>query len=236
MGIGAALIFPATLAIITNVFLDARERAAAIGIWSAVSGMAVAAGPIAGGWLLEHFWWGSVFFVNVPVVLVVIVIGPGSWCPDSREHDAPRLDVVGLMASIAAIGALVFTIIEAPEFGWLDARGSSASPSPPCSSPGSSVGSCALSTRCSPFTLFGNPRFSAASIAIASAFFGLLGFIFLISQYLQLVQRLLAACEAGLRTVPFAVRRPASFSVLSIAEARARGWAARQVVRTSGWP
>ena len=71
MGIGAALIFPATLAILTNVFTDPGERAKAIGIWSAVSGMAVAAGPITGGWLLENFWWGSVFFINVPITIVV---------------------------------------------------------------------------------------------------------------------------------------------------------------------
>lgn len=73
MGIGAAAIFPATLAIITNMFTVPKERAAAIGIWSAVSGMGVAAGPVAGGWLLEHFWWGSVFLVNIPIVIVAIV-------------------------------------------------------------------------------------------------------------------------------------------------------------------
>ena len=71
MGIGAAMIFPATLAILSNVFRDPGERAKAIGIWSAVSGVAVAAGPITGGWLLEHFWWGSVFFINVPVTILV---------------------------------------------------------------------------------------------------------------------------------------------------------------------
>jgi MFS family permease len=71
MGVGAALIFPATLAILTNVFRDPRERAAAIGVWSAVSGIAVAAGPITGGWLLQNFWWGSVFYINVPVTAVV---------------------------------------------------------------------------------------------------------------------------------------------------------------------
>src|SRR5262249_59366837 len=73
MGIGAALIFPSTLAILTNTFTIPGERARAIGIWSATSGVAVAAGPIIGGWLLEHFWWGSVFFVNVPVAIVVVI-------------------------------------------------------------------------------------------------------------------------------------------------------------------
>lgn len=203
MGIGAALIFPATLAIITNVFLQPRERAAAIGIWSAVSGMAVAAGPIAGGWLLEHFWWGSVFFVNVPIVAVVILV---AWfvVPESREHDAPRLDVVGLVASIAAISALVFTIIEAPEFGWLDAR----------TLAGFAVAAVLIVAFVRwelrqehpmlPVTIFRNLRFSAASVAITSAFFALLGFIFLISQYFQLV-RGYGPLEAGVRTLPVAM-------------------------------
>ena len=227
MGIGAALIFPATLAIITNVFLDARERAAAIGIWSAVSGMAVAAGPIAGGWLLEHFWWGSVFFVNVPVVLVVIVI---TWIvvPESREHDAPRLDVVGLMASIAAIGALVFTIIEAPEFGWLDAR----------TLVGFAVAAVLIAGFVRwelrqqhpmlPVTIFRNLRFSAASVAITSAFFALLGFIFLISQYFQLV-RGYSPLEAGLRTLPVAT----SIAVASVVTPKlVHAVGTTQVVRT----
>ncbi|MEY4996312.1 MAG: hypothetical protein RLZ67_1037, partial [Actinomycetota bacterium] len=75
MGIGAALVFPATLAIITNIFIDPIERAKAIGLWSAVSGMAVAFGPVAGGFMLEHFWWGSVFLINIPIVAIALLIG-----------------------------------------------------------------------------------------------------------------------------------------------------------------
>ena len=75
MGIGAALIMPATLSILTNVFTDARERALAIGIWSGVAGIAVALGPVTGGFLLDHFWWGSVFIVNVPIVIAALVAG-----------------------------------------------------------------------------------------------------------------------------------------------------------------
>ncbi len=202
MGIGAALIFPATLAVITDVFRDSRERAKAIGIWSAVSGMAVAAGPITGGWLLEHFWWGSVFFVNVPVVIVVVIV---AWfvVPESREHDAPRLDWAGVFLSIAAIGALVFTIIEAPVFGWLDIK----------TLAGFAASIALLVTfvwwelrterPMLPVTIFRNLRFSAASVAITSAFFALFGFIFLITQYFQLVQGY-GPFEAGVRTLPVA--------------------------------
>ena len=92
-----------------------RERAKAIGIWSAVSGVGVAAGPITGGWLLEHFWWGSIFYVNVPIVLIAIVNVASSR--NRRTDDASVWMSVGLVLSIAAITTLVFTIIEAPEWG-----------------------------------------------------------------------------------------------------------------------
>jgi EmrB/QacA subfamily drug resistance transporter len=215
MGIGAALIFPATLAVITNVFVDAKERAAAIGIWSAVTGIAVAAGPIAGGWLLEHFWWGSVFYVNVPIA-VVAAIGVAILVPESRDHAAPRLDVAGLLLSIAAITAIVFTIIEAPEWGWLDVQ-----------TIGGFVLAAALLAAFVSFELrhphpllpvgiFANLRFSAASVSVTSAFFALFGFIFLITQYFQLV-RGYSPLDAGVRTLPVAV----SIAVASVTSPKA---------------
>lgn len=203
MGIGAALIFPATLAILTNVFTDPRERAAAIGLWSAVSGVAVAAGPILGGYLLEDYWWGSVFLVNVPVVAIVL-IGLAIVVPGSRHADAPRLDIVGVLLSVAAIGAVVLTIIEAPEWGWTSAR----------TAAGAVVGAGLLTAFVRwelritdpmlPVRIFRNLRFTAASVAVTSAFFALFGFIFLITQYFQLV-RGYTPLEAGVRTLPVAV-------------------------------
>ncbi len=202
MGIGAAMIFPATLAILTNVFRDTGERAKAIGIWSAVSGVAVAAGPITGGWLLEHFWWGSVFFINVPITIVV-ALAAWRFVPESREHDAPALDRIGVGLSIAAITALVFTIIEAPEWGW-DSTSTFA---------GFAIAAALLVSFVRwelrvehpmlPVSIFRNLRFSAASVAITSAFFALFGFIFLITQYFQLV-RGYGPLEAGVRTLPVA--------------------------------
>ena len=103
IGLGAAVIFPATLSILTNVFTDRKERAQAIGLWGAMTGVGVAAGPICGGWLLEHFWWGSVFLAVVPVAAVVAVLTV-LWVPTSRDPDTPRLDVVGLVMSTATIG------------------------------------------------------------------------------------------------------------------------------------
>ena len=202
MGIGAALIFPATLAIITNVFREPGERAKAIGIWSAVTGIAVAAGPVSGGWLLEHFWWGSIFFVNVPVVIVALV-ATVLIVPESKEAGAPRLDIGGIVLSIAAITTLVYTIIEAPEWGWLDPK---------------TVGGFATAAvllvlfvlwelrrdhPMLPVSIFRNLRFSAASVSVTSAFFALFGFIFLITQYFQLVKSY-TPLQAGIRTLPVA--------------------------------
>lgn len=203
MGIGAALVFPATLAILTNVFIDPSERAKAIGVWSAVSGLAVALGPLTGGWLLEHFWWGSVFLVNVPVVAVALVAGQ-FLIPKTRDPEAGRLDVNGLVLSIAAIVLLVYTVIEAPKHGWTSGM--------------TLIGFALAAALIVAFVLwelrrvdpmldvrvFGNARFSAASLGVACAFFSLFGFIFLMTQYFQVV-RGYSTLSAGLHTLPFAV-------------------------------
>ncbi|MEM9890315.1 MAG: MFS transporter [Actinomycetota bacterium] len=202
MGIGAAAIFPATLAMLTNLFTDAKERAAAIGIWSATSGIGVAAGPIVGGWLLERYWWGSVFFINIPVVIGA-VIATLLLLPESKDESAPRIDVVGLLLSIAGIGALVFTIIEAPELGWLD----------PVTLGGFALSAGLIAAFVGwelrvdnpllPVRIFRNLRFTAASVSVTAGFFALFGFVFLITQYFQLV-RGYGPFEAGVRTLPVA--------------------------------
>ena len=203
MGIGAALVFPATLAIITNLFIDPVERAKAIGLWSAVSGMAVAFGPVAGGFLLEHFWWGSVFLVNIPIVAVALVVGH-FLIPESREPERHTFDAVGLVLSVVAVGALVLTVIESPKWGW----GSAASIA------GFAVAIAALALfvryelrREHPLLevgFFRNPRFSAATGSIGIAFFCLFGFTFLVTQYFQFV-RGYDPLASGVRTLPFAV-------------------------------
>ena len=117
MGVGAALIFPATLSIISNLFTERGERARAIGLWGAMTGLGVALGPISGGWLLEHFWWGSVFVVMAPVAALTF-LGGALFVPTSWDPATPPVDVGGLVLSTLTIGTLVFTIIEAPERGW----------------------------------------------------------------------------------------------------------------------
>src|SRR5215472_6125010 len=121
MGLGAALIFPATLSLLTNVFVERAERARAIGLWGATAGVAIALGPIAGGWLLEHFSWSSIFFAMVPVAAAGAALVAWS-VPTSRDPNAGKADWPGVVLSTAAMALLVYTIIEAPGHGWTSAR------------------------------------------------------------------------------------------------------------------
>jgi EmrB/QacA subfamily drug resistance transporter len=196
MGIGAAMIFPATLAILVNIFTDPKERAAAIGIWTAMVGVAVAIGPITGGLLLEHFAWGSIFLVNIPVVLIAILLG-AFFLPESRDPKVGRMDYRGLVLSAAGVGLVIWAIIEGPKLGWTSVAFLSAL-----------IGGLALLVI---FTLverrlehpmldvrlFKNARFTAASLSVTTAFFALFGFIFLVQGFSPL--------EAGIRTLPFAI-------------------------------
>ncbi len=186
MGIGASAIMPATLSILTNVFHNPRERAKAIGVWAGVSAIGIAVGPIVGGVLLQHFWWGSVFLVNVPVVLTALVVG-FLLVPDSRDPAAGRLDPLGSVLSIAGLSVLLWAIIEGPSNGWGSASVLG----------GFVVGGVVLAgffvweLNCANPMLdvrfFENPRFSAASGAITLAFLALFGTIFLLTQYTQQV-------------------------------------------------
>src|ERR1019366_894778 len=117
MGIGAAALMPCTLSILTNVFVTERDRVKAIGIWSGTTGLGVALGPILGGLLLAHFWWGSVFLVNVPVAFAGLIAA--IWLvPNSRNPATARPDPVGALLSILGLGLLLWGIIEAPGRGW----------------------------------------------------------------------------------------------------------------------
>jgi EmrB/QacA subfamily drug resistance transporter len=184
MGLGAAMVFPATLSLISNVFTERAERARAIGLWGATAGVAIALGPIVGGWLLEHFSWTSIFFAMAPVAAVGAAFVAGS-VPRSRDPAAPRIDRGGFALSAAAMALLIFTIIEAPEHGWSSVRtlagfvlaaalfGAFVAWERRVLSPMLDVG------------LFRNPRFTAASASVTIAFFALFGFIFLITQFFQ---------------------------------------------------
>ena len=117
MGAGAAFIMPATLSLLIGVFADPRERAVAIGLWAATAGLGVALGPVVGGVLLDHFWWGSIFIVNVPLTALAVVAGR-RLIPESRDPVARRIDWTGAALSGAGLVVFVWAIIEAPEKGW----------------------------------------------------------------------------------------------------------------------
>lgn len=203
MGIFAAAVFPATLALIIAIFEPGRERALAVASWTGMAGFAVGIGPTAGGWLLEHFSWHSVFWINVPVALIAVVAAL-IWVPESRAAHSGPLDVIGIALSLAGVGALVWTIIEAPHRGWLS----------PVSIGGFAFSAIAVvaflirETRVDfpvlNVGLFRRRRFSMPALAIAVAYFSMFGFLFLISQYFQGVREY-GPLQFGVASLPFAV-------------------------------
>src|ERR1700729_2676564 len=121
MGVGAAMVFPSTLSLISNVFTERGERARAIGLWGAITGAAIALGPIVGGWLLELSGWRSIFVAMTPVAALGAAL-VARYVPSSRDPRAPRVDRPGFALSSATIALLIYTIIEAPSHGWGSAR------------------------------------------------------------------------------------------------------------------
>ncbi|HEX2051779.1 MAG TPA: DHA2 family efflux MFS transporter permease subunit [Actinomycetota bacterium] len=201
MGIGGAFIMPATLSIITNVF-PASERAKAIGIWAAFAGLGVVAGPVVGGWLLEDYWWGSVFLINVPIIVVALTFG-AFLIPESKDPSIARLDPVGAVLSIAALGALVYAIIEAPAEGWTDGTILSIFGAAAVLIVLFIVWEMRTATPMLDMAFFRNARFSASSAAITLVFFALFGSVFVLTQYLQFVLGY-SPFEAGVRMTPVA--------------------------------
>ena len=228
MGLGAAMTFPATLSLISNVFTERRERARAIGLWGAVGGAAIAMGPIVGGWLLEHYSWAAIFIAMVPVAAVAVIFVAAS-VPTSKDPAAAAVDVPGLVLSSAAMALLVFTIIEAPTYGW-------GAPRSVAGFAGSAVLLAAFiaAERRSAHPmldvrLFRNMRFSAASAAVTVSFFTLFGFIFLIAQYFQFV-RGYSPLSTGVRLLPVA----ASVAAGSVAGTQLAVRAGTKLVVTTG--
>ncbi len=186
LGLGAALVMPATLSTITGTFPRER-RAAAVGVWAAVAGASAVVGVLTSGLLLEAWSWRSVFVLGV-ILAAAAALGTWRFVPDSADPHGPRLDVVGAVISVAGLGALVYSIIEAPEHGWLDAA----------TLTGLGIGvvllvgfvAWELHTRAPLLDprLFTRPAFAAGTVSILLQFFAFFGMIFVIMQYLQLVR------------------------------------------------
>ena len=202
MGVGAALIMPATLSIIANLFTG-RERGKAIGIWAALAAVGIGLGPLTGGLLLEWFAWSSIFMVNVPFAVVALLLGI-RYVPESRDPRPGRFDLLGAGLSTVGFSVLVYSIIEAPERGWTS---------------GLVLGSLSASVALlatfvwwerrveSPMLdlgFFRSARFSVGTAAVSVAFFALLGGIFALTQYLQFAHGY-SAIEAGAVMSPMAL-------------------------------
>lgn len=202
MGAGAAAIMPATLSIITSTF-PANERSRAIAIWAGFAGAGGSVGPLASGFLLEHFWFGSVFFINVPIIAVALISG-AVLLPSSRDPEHRALDPMGSVLSVAGLGTLLYAIIQAPERGWTDplilglfaiavatlitfVRYERATASPML-----------------PMDQFSDPRFSVGAGAIFLTFFAMFGLFFVLTQYLQFVLSY-SPLQAGAATLPMAL-------------------------------
>ncbi|TNH21427.1 DHA2 family efflux MFS transporter permease subunit [Micromonospora orduensis] len=201
MGVGGAAIMPVTLSIISNVF-DPRERGRAIGVWAGAVGLAVAIGPILGGTLLEHFWWGSVFLINVPVVVAGVIL-VALLVPESRDPRPGRVDLLGVLLSVVGLVALSYGIIDGGEHGF----------DRPVAWGSILVGLAVLAWFVRhemrsdhpslDVRLFKVPRFAAPVAIVGLVFFAAMGVMFFSSFYLQLV-RDYSPLQTGLLFLPFA--------------------------------
>ena len=202
-GVGGSMLNPVAMSIITNTFTIARERAQAIGVWAAVMGISMAMGPVVGGLLVSDAGWRSIFWVNIPIGLVAIILSL-AFIPESRAARARRVDVTGQALVIVLLSSLTYGIIEAPSHGWLS---------------GSSIAAFLVAgaslivllivepLRRDPLIdvrFFRSIPFAAATVIAVAAFAALGGFLFLNTLYLQDV-RGLSALRAGLDTLPMAL-------------------------------
>ncbi|MEU6091134.1 MFS transporter [Streptomyces sp. NPDC047085] len=224
LGVAGATLMPATLALIRNIFHDPRERSLAVGIWGATASAGTAVGPIVGGFLLEHFWWGSVFLINLPVMAVLVLVGVRTL-PESRNPNPGPWDLISVALSLVGMIALVYAVKEAATHGLT-----------PATLAAGLLGAAALygfvhrqltmPTPLLDMRLFRRRGFSGAVLADLLTVLGMSGLVFFLSQYLQLVQGR-RPFEAGLAELPAAVGAVAAGLVAGRA---ARRYSVRVVV------
>ncbi len=202
MGIGATLIMPATLSIITNTFADSGERQRALGIWAATSGAGIALGPIVGGLLLANFAWGSVFLINVPIAVLGLALAI-PLVPSSRDPNAQRPDLGGSALSIVGLGLLLWAVIEAPVHGWVSAEVIGAGAGGLAALAVFVAWAARSSHPMLKLRFFGNRSFSAAVAGSGVMMFALFGAMFVLTQFLQF-QLGYSALQAGVHMLPAA--------------------------------
>ncbi|MFJ9930605.1 MFS transporter [Streptomyces misionensis] len=224
LGVAGATLMPATLALIRNLFHDPRERSLAVGIWGATASAGTAVGPIVGGFLLEHFWWGSVFLINLPVMAVLVLVGLRTL-PESRNPHPGPFDLPSVLLSLVGMIGVVYAVKEAATHGF--------------SWPALGIGllgagalggfvrrQLTMPVPLLDMRLFRHRGFSGAVLADLLTVLGMSGLVFFLSQYLQLVQGR-PPFEAGLAELPAAVGAVAAGLVAGSA---ARRFSVRSVV------
>ena len=202
MGIGGALIMPATLSIITNVF-PPKERGKAIGVWAAFAGVGVAIGPLTGGFLLEHFWWGSVFMVNVPFVIIGIFANL-VMVPESKHEDSTKLDIVGAVLSVIGLSSLLYAIIFGAEESFARTNVLTAFAIAFVTIVVFFIWESKNDHAMLELSFFKDKRFSSGALSITLLFFAMFGMSFLLSQYFQSVLGY-SALKTGVAFIPFAL-------------------------------
>lgn len=202
MGVGGALLMTTTLAVVVQIFDDA-ERVRAIALWSTVSSLGFAAGPLVGGVMLDHFWWGAIFLINIPVAAVGL-FAVVALVPESRNPEGDRPDLLGALLSTIGMTAVVYAIISGPEHGWTSA------PVTAAAAGGLLVLGCfVLWELRTPHPMldmhfFRDQRFTGAVAGAVLVAFGMTGSLFLLTQHLQFVLGY-GPLDAGLRTAPLAL-------------------------------
>ncbi|MFE3644553.1 MFS transporter [Streptomyces sp. NPDC059169] len=202
MGVGGALLMTTTLAVVMQIF-EQKERVKAIALWSTVASLGFASGPLIGGAILDHFWWGMIFLVNLPVALVALV-AVVKLVPESKAPRGDRPDLLGALLSTIGMTALVYAIITGPEHGWLSAQALA-----PAVVGAAVLAAFVLWELRAPHPMldmhfFQNQRFVGAVAGALLVVFGMSGSIFLLTQHLQFVLGY-EPLEAGLRMAPFAL-------------------------------
>ncbi|MBN2098250.1 MAG: MFS transporter [Dehalococcoidia bacterium] len=203
MGFGGAVIMPATLSILTATFRDPKERAQAIALWAAVFALGLGIGPLVGGWLLEHFSWSSVFYINVPIV-VVGLLGGHFFIQNSKDERVREVDIVGSLLSITGLFALVYAIIQAGDDGWTADNVIYAFIAAGALLAAFIIWEFRSSNPMLPMAFFKNMSFTGANLALTLVAFALMGSMFFVSQYFQSVQGY-SPLQAGIRLLPMAL-------------------------------
>ncbi|MFI9014290.1 DHA2 family efflux MFS transporter permease subunit [Streptomyces griseus] len=202
MGVGGALLLTTTLAVVVQIF-DDTERVKAIGIWSTVSSLGFAAGPLFGGFVLDHFWWGAIFLINIPVALIALV-AVVRLVPESRSGQGERPDLLGALLSTIGMTAVVFAIISGPEHGWTSGQVLLTAFVGVAVLAGFVLWELHVPHPMLDMHFFRNQKFVGAVAGAILVAFGMTGSLFLLTQHLQFVLGY-EPLEAGLRTAPMAL-------------------------------